>query len=89
MQTATSDAKDSAKQTGQDLSNAGLTTKVKSKIAAVVKLSTITSIDVDSNGSVVTLSGHVPTSVDKRSAEQVASSVDGVSKVINNLTVQP
>lgn len=81
--------KDAAQQAGQGISEAGLTGKVKSKLAADVKLSTLTSIDVDSNGSVVTLSGHVPNSADKKLAERVAHSVEGVSKVVNQLTVAP
>ena len=90
---ATSEAKAATQHAGQEvkqaLSNGGLTTNVKAKLAKDVKLSTITRIDVDSADGVVTLKGHVPTDGDKRAAEFVAASVDGVTKVVNNLTVAP
>lgn len=69
------------------MDNAGMTAKVKTKLAADVRLSTLTSINVDSNGGVVTLSGTVPTAEDKRMAESVAKSAEGVQSVVNNLTV--
>jgi hyperosmotically inducible periplasmic protein len=81
--------KEAASKAGENISEAGLTGKVKSKLAADVRLSTLTAVNVDSEGSVVTLSGHVPNARDKRSAEKVAASVDGVTKVVNHLTVAP
>jgi hyperosmotically inducible protein len=72
---------------GGTLDNASLTAKVKSKLATDVKASTVTNIDVDSNNGVVTLSGTVPTMEAKTQAEQVAHSIDGVTKVENNLRV--
>jgi hyperosmotically inducible periplasmic protein len=69
--------------------NAATTTAVKSKMAADVRLSTIATIDVDSSGNTVTLSGTVPTADDKRKAEEVAKTVDGVTRVVNNLEVRP
>lgn len=87
--TATNDAKAATQKAGQGLSNGGMTAQVKAKLAKDVKLSTITSIDVDSADGVVTLKGHVPTDSDKRAAEYVAASVDGVTKVVNSLTVTP
>ena len=71
------------------MDNAGTTASVKSKLAADVRLSTLTSINVDSSGSTVTLSGSVPTADDKRKAAEVARSVDGVTNVVNNLEVKP
>ena len=71
------------------LDNAGLTAKVKAKVAADVRLSTLTSINVDSRNGVVTLSGTVPTVEDRRNAEAVAKSAEGVKTVINDLRVQP
>ncbi len=71
------------------MDNAGTTASVKSKLAADVRLSTLTSINVDSNGSTVTLTGHVPTADDKQKALEVARSVDGVATVVNNLEVRP
>jgi hyperosmotically inducible periplasmic protein len=72
----------------QDTKNATLTTKVKSALAADVGLRTLTGINVDSEGSVVTLKGSVDTEANKRRAEQVARGVEGVATVRNQLTVR-
>ncbi len=74
--------------TERTVSNASLTASVKSKLAADVRLGTLTSINVDSAGSVVTLSGTVRSNEEKDWAEKVAASVDGVTDVTNNLEVQ-
>jgi len=52
-------------------------------------MSTLTSINVDSSGDVVTLTGTVPKTDDKKQAEAVAMTVNGVRRVINNLEVKP
>jgi hyperosmotically inducible periplasmic protein len=78
-----------ADRAGGAMSDGSITTAVKSKMAADVRMSTMTSVDVDTNGSVVTLSGHVPSEADKKQAEIVAKSVDGVARVENNLEVRP
>ena len=72
----------------QDAKNATLTTKVKSALAADVGLRTLTGINVDSEGSTVTLKGSVDTEANKRRAEQVARGVEGVSTVRNELNVE-
>ena len=71
------------------INEASLTTAVKSKLAADVRMSTLTSVNVDTNGAIVTLSGTVPTIEDMRQAELVAKTVDGVTRVVNNLEVKP
>ena len=73
----------------QGLSNAGLTGKVKSALAADVGLKTLTGIDVDSDSGTVTLKGKVDSPDAKRRAEQVAKGVEGVSSVRNRLSVEP
>jgi osmotically-inducible protein OsmY len=78
-----------AENAGRNMDNAATTASVKSKLAGDVRLSTLTSINVDSNGSTVTLTGSVPTAEDKANAERVARTVDGVTRVVNNLTVNP
>ncbi len=83
------DLKDVTRQAEREVDNAGTTASVKTKLAADVRLSTLTSINVNSTGTTVTLTGHVPSSADKAKAETVAKSVDGVTKVINHLEVQP
>jgi hyperosmotically inducible protein len=72
----------------QDSKDSWLTTKVKSALAADVGLKTLTGINVDTAGSVVTLKGSVDTAANKSRAEQVARGVEGVSSVKNELTVQ-
>jgi hyperosmotically inducible protein len=72
----------------QDAKNATLTTKVKTALAADVGLRTLTGINVDSEGSVVTLKGSVDTEANKRRAEQIARGVEGVSTVRNQLTLE-
>jgi hyperosmotically inducible protein len=72
----------------QDAKDSWLTTKVKSALAADVGLKTLTGINVDTTGSVVTLKGSVDTAANKSRAEQVARGVEGVSSVKNELTVQ-
>ena len=64
----------------------GITTAVKSKLAADERTSAM-KIDVDTQSRVVTLSGTVATQNEKTAAEQVARSADGVTNVVNNLTV--
>jgi len=85
-------AKEKAKHAGADAKratkNAALTGKVKSALAADVGLKTLTGINVDSEGTVVTLHGKVDTDTNKRRAEQVARAVEGVSTVKNELTVE-
>ena len=83
------EVKDVTRKAERQMDNAGTTASVKTKLAADLRLSTLTSINVDSTGSTVTLSGHVPSAADKIKAAAVANSVDGVTKVINHLEVQP
>jgi hyperosmotically inducible periplasmic protein len=64
-----------------------LTGKVKAALAGDVGLRTLT-INVDSQGGVVTLKGVVDSDEISRRAEQVASTVQGVSSVDNQLTVR-
>ena len=72
----------------QDAKNAGLTGKVKTALAAHVSLKTLR-INVDSDGTVVTLKGAVDSEDTKVRAEEVARNVEGVTSVNNQLTVRP
>lgn len=85
---------------GQDLREAGgkakvkldraaLIAKVKAKLASDVGLSTVTSIDVDGSGQVVTLRGTVDTPEQKKQAEYAVRQVNGVRDVVNELQVKP
>src|SRR5262249_28294218 len=66
--------------------DAGITTKVKSKLAAdpTVKAS---QIDVDTKNKVVTLNGTVDTQAAKDQAILIARQTAGVADVVDNLTV--
>ena len=68
------------------MSDAGITTKVKAKLAAdsTVKAS---QINVDTKGRVVTLSGTVDNDAAKAQAIALAKGTDGVTDVVDNLTV--
>lgn len=75
-------------ETKQKMSNAGLTGKVKSALAADVGLKTLAGVDVDSENGVVTLKGHVDSSDTKKRAEAVAKKVEGVKSVKNQLSIR-
>ncbi len=74
---------------GAKLSSAGMLARVKTKLANDVGLATVPGVNVEIAGSIVTLSGTVSTEDQKRQAEQSVSSVDGVSRVVNQITVRP
>jgi hyperosmotically inducible periplasmic protein len=69
-------------------SDAGVTTAVKSKLAAddTVKANRI---DVDTKDRVVTLSGRVDTAAAKTRAIELARATDGVRDVVDTLVVAP
>ena len=73
---------------GRQVDDAAIKTAVKAKLAADVKLSTLTNIDVNSTNGVVTLSGQVRDESDRMQAVAVARSVDGVVRVNNELQVK-
>lgn len=60
---------------------------VRSKIATAVPSKTF-AVDVAVNHQVVTLSGHAASEADRRAIGDAAQSVNGVTTVINNITVQ-
>jgi osmotically-inducible protein OsmY len=63
---------------------AGLTAKIKSKMALDDSVKAL-NIDVDTVGSVVTLSGAVSTQAERVRAVQLARETDGVTSVTDNL----
>jgi osmotically-inducible protein OsmY len=89
MSHAVAEAKDDASKAGVHLDHAAMLAKVKSRLASDAGLSTITNVDVELAGSVVTLSGTVSNDAQKHAAEAAASQVDGVTSVQNHLSVQP
>ncbi len=73
---------------GRQVDDAAIKTSVKAKLAADVKLSTLTNIEVNSTNGVVTLAGMVNTQEEKMMAGDVARGVDGVVRVNNELQVK-
>ena len=72
---------------GEAVSAVALTSKIKAKMALddVVKAS---DINVDTEGSVVTLSGDVGSLDERRRAVRIATETAGVTKVVNQLNVR-
>jgi osmotically-inducible protein OsmY len=75
------------KTAGQNVDDATLTSSVKTKLAAD-KLSSLTRVDVDTNNGTVYLNGVVESPDQRARAQELASQVNGVNKVVNNLQVQ-
>lgn len=73
---------------GRNVADSAITARVKSKIAMNTETSALR-INVDTTGSVVTLSGVVPTLDEKTQAEQIAKNTEGVVRVVNKLVVDP
>lgn len=66
-----------------------ITTSVKSHLATNDRIKTLTQINVKTVERTVYLTGNVPTQQDKDRAEQITRNVEGVQRVVNNLTVRP
>jgi hyperosmotically inducible protein len=73
---------------GRQVDDAAIKTAVKAKMAADVRLSTLTNIEVNSTNGIVTLSGQVASESDRDQAAAVARTVDGVVRVNNELQVK-
>jgi BON domain-containing protein len=69
--------------------DATLKAQVKTKLAAEVGASTVTSVEVNVTNGVVTLAGPVRSDEEKQKAEAAARGVEGVSGVNNALQVMP
>src|ERR671912_2212192 len=72
---------------GRNLDDLTITASVKGRLVAD-KLSNFTRIDVDTVNAVVSLTGLVESEFEKRRAEDIASLVDGVENIVNDLQVQ-
>ena len=72
---------------GENIDDTTITTTVKAKLAAD-KAATLTRVEVDTDRGVVQLSGVVKSAADKTRAGEIARSVSGVRRVVNNLQVQ-
>jgi hyperosmotically inducible periplasmic protein len=76
-----------AAQAEQALSNAALTAKIKSKMALDDQVKAL-SIDVDTRGTAVTLSGSVHSEAERAKALQLARDTDGVTSVTDRLVIK-
>jgi hyperosmotically inducible protein len=74
--------------TQQAVDDAAISAKVKTGLAGDAETSAI-KIGVTTVKGVVTLSGEVPTEREKTKAEQVARGTEGVTQVVNNITINP
>ena len=79
----------SGRETGdQYVSDATITTKVKTQLASDVGLKPANQIHVETSKRVVQLSGFVDSAAHKAAAESVARGVEGVTDVQNNIIIQ-
>ncbi len=81
-----SGAEQMATQAGQAVTDAGITARVNSALAADEKLSALR-IDVDTSEGRVTLNGTAPDAASLQRATVLAQAVDGVKSVDNKLVV--
>ena len=72
---------------GRNIDDLTITASVKARLVAD-KLTNFTRIDVDTVNGVVSLTGLVESEFERRRAEDIASLVDGVEKIVNDLQVQ-
>jgi hyperosmotically inducible protein len=77
-----------AKKTGAVLTDAEITTAVKTKFLASTKVSGL-NISVDTTNHVVTLTGPVHSAAERAEALRLARTTSGVHKVVNKLTMEP
>jgi hyperosmotically inducible protein len=75
------------KTAGRNVDDATITAAVNAALVTD-KPSFFTRIDVDTNNGVVSLNGTVENPEQRARAEQLASRVDGVRRVVNNLQVK-
>jgi osmotically-inducible protein OsmY len=81
-------AADGVNRVAQDLDDAALTTKIKSKMA-LDDLVRALDIDVDTEHGVVTLTGTVGSDAERERALRLARETAGVQSVQDRLTVRP
>jgi osmotically-inducible protein OsmY len=86
--TATDKTKAGAEKTGEFITDAAITTAVKTKLLADGKTPGL-KIDVDTTDGVVTLNGTVPSKAVADKAVADARGTKGVGRVVNNLKVAP
>jgi osmotically-inducible protein OsmY len=83
---AAAKASNAADQVGDKMGERALTAKIKSKMALDDRVNA-RAIDVDTSGSVVTLSGVVRTADERARAVLLARETQGITRVVDNLRV--
>jgi len=71
---------------GQNIDDGTLTSSVKTQLASD-RLNTLSRVGVETNNSIVYLTGEVETAEQKSRVGSLASQVKGVKRVVNNLQV--
>ena len=85
---AATKTKQGAEKTGEAVTDASITTKIKADFVNEKTLKH-SDINVDTNDHVVTLKGTVASAAGKARAEAIAKHTKGVTSVVNNLTIAP
>ena len=75
------------KTAGESMTDTKITAAVQTKLTSD-RASNFARIDVDTERGVVNLSGVVPSTDEKRRAEELTRQVNGVTRINNNLQVQ-
>ena len=86
QKTATEQAKDAGRQTGNAITDSWITMKVHSQFVPEDALEG-SDIDVDTNGGVVTLKGTVRSFAERRDVERAAWAAPGVTRVDDRIIV--
>lgn len=84
----TTSAKESAPAGEPFFTDAAVTTKVKSQLLANTETNGL-NIEVKASGNIVTLTGEVPSGVEKELAYYITRNTGGVRRVINKIEVEP
>ena len=80
-------ASSAADKVGNTVTDAALTAKIKSKMALDDHVKA-RAIDVDTSGSVATLSGVVASADERRRALQLARDTEGITRVVDKLEIR-
>lgn len=76
----------STRSAGEQMSDAGLTSRVKTRLAADPEVNPL-NVDVDSEDGIVTLRGTVNDDATREEIEELTRRTDGVRSVVNDITV--
>ena len=78
----------SSRATGEYVDDKVISTKVKTKLGTELGASSAVDINVETYKGTVQLSGFVKSAQEKQKAGEVAKSVAGVEKVVNNIALR-